>query len=96
VSGNLSRTFTLNSEPQGGARKDTRILNSDQFSKSYDECSHFDSRFNVVKVFLKSAISTILKLVADIGDKVNFQDLGMESLMMMMIEKKNSPGSYVT
>jgi acyl carrier protein len=50
----------------------------------------------VVKSLVKSAISTILKLVADIGDKFNFQDLGMDSLMMMMIEMKKLPGSYVT
>jgi acyl carrier protein len=77
----------FSSETQG-AYKETKIPNPDQFWKSYDDCSDKDSRLNIVTSLVKSVISTILKLEADFGDEDNFQDLGMDSLMM--IEMKNS------
>jgi hypothetical protein len=63
----------------GDARKETRVPNFDQFWKSYDEFSHFDSTLNVVKSLVKSVISSFLKLEADFGSEDNFQCSGMVS-----------------
>jgi hypothetical protein len=69
------------------------VPNPDQLWKPYDEFSYSDSTFNVVKSLVKSIISSILKLEADFRDEDNFQDLGMNSLMM--IEMKNSVQSML-
>jgi hypothetical protein len=71
-------SFSLNKH-LGDARKETREPNLDQFWKSYDEFSHFDSTLNVVKSLVKSVISSFLKLKADFGSEDNFQDSGMVS-----------------
>jgi NADPH:quinone reductase-like Zn-dependent oxidoreductase/acyl carrier protein len=68
--------------------KGTKVKTSDQFWKSYDESLEAESKINIVKDLVKSVVSSILKLEGNCGDMDNFQDLGMDSLMM--IEMKNA------
>lgn len=60
-----------------------------EFWKEYDACQANGARINLVKLFVKELIRMTLKMykTEDIGDDFNFQDLGMDSLLM--VEMKN-------
>jgi acyl carrier protein len=64
-------------------------INNEQFWNDYDAATDDEARLEVVKRFARMIIRQILKLDKDeaLNDDENFQDLGMDSLMM--IEMKN-------
>jgi NADPH:quinone reductase-like Zn-dependent oxidoreductase/SAM-dependent methyltransferase/acyl carrier protein len=70
-----------------------KLQNFDLFWKSFDECQDTEAKLAVLRDLVKSVIFSILKLEADFGDEDNFQDLGMDSLMM--IEMKNAVQSVM-
>jgi NADPH:quinone reductase-like Zn-dependent oxidoreductase/acyl carrier protein len=76
-----------------GQNVGVKLLNFDLFWKSFDECGDTEAKLAVLRDLVKSVICSILKLEADFGDEDNFQDLGMDSLMM--IEMKNAVQSVM-
>jgi thioester reductase-like protein len=64
-------------------------INNEQFWNEYDAATTDESRSEVIRGFVRLMIRQILKLDKDepLNDEENFQDLGMDSLMM--IEMKN-------
>lgn len=73
---------------QGESSKEI-LINNEQFWDDYDSADDEETKLEVVKRFVRSMIRQILKLGKDevMNDDENFQDLGMDSLML--IEMKN-------
>jgi acyl transferase domain-containing protein/NADPH:quinone reductase-like Zn-dependent oxidoreductase/acyl carrier protein len=78
---------------QANSKLESRFVvkTCEQFWKLVDDCRKTSTggKLNVVvKDMVKSVVRRILKLEADIGDEEDFQELGLDSLMM--IEMKNA------
>ncbi|XP_035705542.1 phenolphthiocerol synthesis polyketide synthase type I Pks15/1 isoform X2 [Folsomia candida] len=74
---------------QDGAGHVSGELDGDEFWREYDACTDRDEKYDVLRKFLKRLIRITLHMDKneEIDDNVNFQDIGMDSLMM--VEMKN-------
>ncbi|XP_035707663.1 mycocerosic acid synthase-like polyketide synthase [Folsomia candida] len=86
----LNSTRGLLSEIEQRQANSLIEIDSDEFWKEYDVLQNNEERINVVKKFIKKLLRITLKMdkTEEIGDHVNFQDLGLDSLLM--VELKNS------